>query len=232
MERRTSHPGSKGLETGFGARRALGLALLMFKLTCFGPRVFAHDPFELTGTVSFFSNRLELVVVMPPRTAMRLAESDGRQAIDLTQPGEFEEMLPRLRVQAGRFWRINGGGTNSIPIIETHVSEVEEAHVQFQCVTVLPPSGLVHLEADGLRRLPDEDPYGLALLVLDRVNAGVLADAVLWAESPMIDVRWGGLPVNPDETTKGWKQVAGFLVLLSAIGLVIWAARRRNLPSS
>jgi hypothetical protein len=59
-----------------------------------------------------------------------------------------------------------------------------------------------------------------------------LADEVLWAESPMIDVRWGGLPVNPDETTKGWKQVAGFLVLLSAIGLVIWAARRRNLPSS
>lgn len=206
--------------------------LLVLFMAGFGSVVFAHDPYELTGTASFFSNRLELVVVMPPRTAMRLAESDGRQAIDLTQPGEFEEMLPRLRVQAGRFWRINGGGTNSIPTIETHVSQVEEAHVQFQCVTVLPPSGLVHLEADGLRRLPEEDPYGFALLVLDRVNAGVLADEVLWAESPMIDVRWGGQPVKLEETTKEWKQVAGFLVLLSAIGLVIWAARKRNVSSS
>jgi hypothetical protein len=197
----------------------------------FGSVVFAHDPYELTGTASFFSNRLELVVVMPPRTAMRLAESDGRQALDLRQPGEFDEMLPRLTAQAGDFWRIMAAA-NPVPPLATNVSLVEEDHVQFQLVAPLPPAGPVQLEAAGLGRLPAEDPYGVVLRVLDRVHAGVLVDEVLWADAPKLEVVWAGLPTSGGKTMESWKQVAGFAVLIAAIGLVVWAARQRSAPSN
>jgi hypothetical protein len=39
---------------------------------------FARDPHELTGTIRAFSHPLELLVAMPPRTAMGLAEPHGK----------------------------------------------------------------------------------------------------------------------------------------------------------
>jgi hypothetical protein len=54
---------------------------------------FARDPHELTGTIRVSSHRLGLLVAMPPRTAMRLAEPHGKQVLDIARPGEFGEML-------------------------------------------------------------------------------------------------------------------------------------------
>lgn len=168
-----------------GVRRALWLAFLVCGMTRWG---LAHDPYEITSQAMLFSNRLELTVEMEFNAAMLLAGEGRGQSAGEAATQQFERVRSRLMTVARNFLNL---ATNGVQLLATDARVTLEVENHIRFVLDYPP-----VADQGFRVAPGElkslgahGQYGSSLTVLDMVGQRVLAQSVMFADSPALIVK-------------------------------------------
>jgi len=140
----------------------------------------AHDPYEITSTLSLYSNRAELLVELEFRAGMFLSgHAEPMGANDA--PAQFEVARGALTKTAGQFFRLSTGHEDFKPA-STAVTLGVENHIRFK-LSYPPLTDAFSLSIPGLKSLSDQGPYGASITVLDMENKKVLGQSVLFASS-------------------------------------------------
>jgi hypothetical protein len=162
-------------------------------------RAFAHDPYEITSTLSLYSNRCELNVELEFRAGMQLAGNNGFETAD--PAALFESAHPALTNSAAQFFRLSADGTELKPQ-RADVTLGVENHIRFKISYPAIPTAPLSLDAPGLKSLSNDGPYGASLTVLDMQNKKVIAQSVLFAASPVLSLNPGSVGVSPASATQ------------------------------
>jgi hypothetical protein len=162
-----------------------GKIALLVLLALTSLRALAHDPYEITSTLSLYSNRTELRVEMEARTALLFA---GHNALVTSEqiPGIFTSLHEALTDTASRFLKLTTAGRDLHPEKTSLLLGVED-HLQFTLQFPRVRGGSIHCEARVLQAFTNEGPYGISLTVLDLVNKKVLGQSVLFKGSSAAD---------------------------------------------
>jgi hypothetical protein len=165
--------------------RTLRLAVFLFSLAPF--LVFGHDPYEITTRVFLCTNSLEVRMTLAAGTAQTLIATNGSPAPTAVGQAELEALRPSLTKCAEEFFRVSSAHH---PLIaqETKMTFSVEDHVEFALSYPRPGPGLLRLEAAGLAKLPDNEPFGAVLTAVDLVNNRVLGQKLLTARDPAFEV--------------------------------------------
>ena len=142
---------------------------------------FAHDPYEITSTLSLYSNRTELRVEMEARTALLFA---GYGALVTSEqiPAIFTSLHEALTDTASRFFKVTAAGRDMYPEKASLLLGVED-HIQFTLQLPRARGQSIRCEPSILHAFTNEGPYGISLTVLDMVNKKVLGQSVLFRDS-------------------------------------------------
>jgi len=142
----------------------------------------AHDPYEITTTLSLYSNRTELQILMEFRTGMLLVSREALIGPDEAQT-LFDSESHGLREAAKNLFELSASGKELVAERVDATLGVEN-HIQFQ--VVYPPSlaQQLQLKPRALSALTNQGPYGASVSVLDMVNKKVVGQAVLFGTSP------------------------------------------------
>nr|UXE44818.1 hypothetical protein Hi04_10k_c3780_00006 [uncultured bacterium] len=160
--------------------RALLAAVIASLVGGFASLALAHDPYEITSTLSLYSNRAELHVELEFRAGMLLSGHTETIA-DSEAAAQFEVARPALTRTAGQFFRFSIGHADLKPA-STAVTLGVENHIRFK-LSYPPLTNAFSLNIPGLKSLSDQGPYGASLTVLDMENRKVLGQSVLFASS-------------------------------------------------
>jgi len=175
---------------GFRARLAFQRALVMIVLVLLGAPVWAHDPLEITATLYFRSNQVELFAEMEMRPARVLA--GGKSEFT------YEQIITELQNRAASCFQVTSG-SKVIAAASASAVAAEEQHVQLRLIYPRPASSSFQLEAPMLSELAADGPYGVGLTALDMVHQKVVGQSVLFADhavTPVLQV----LPVEVEST--------------------------------
>jgi len=156
--------------------RVLRLVVFLFFLAPFV--TFGHDPYEITTRVSLRTNCLEVRMTLAAATAQLLTgtnETAGQEAL-----------RSALIQSAENFLRVSAAN-QPLAANETKVSFSVEDHVEIVLTYPRPGSGKFRLEAVGLAKLPDNEPYGAVLTAVDLTNDSVLGQKLLTARDSVFD---------------------------------------------
>jgi hypothetical protein len=146
---------------------------------------FAHDPYEITSTLSLYSNRTELSALMEFRTALLLANQPPPLSSN-DVPEIFTSAQPALQHAAEQLFQLHASANELHPDSITVTREVED-HLQFKLSFPVCLGQPLQLKARGLEPLTNQGPYGATVTVLDMVNQKVLGQTVLFAITPAAD---------------------------------------------
>ncbi len=160
------------------ASHPLSVALL---LTLISLRALAHDPYEITSTLSLYSNRTDLRVEMEARTALLFAGYSTPVTSDQI-PAIFTSLHEALTDTASRFLKVTAAGREMYPEKTSLLLGVED-HIQFTLQFPRIRGQSIRCEPSVLHAFTNEGPYGISLTVLDMVNKKVLGQSVLFRDS-------------------------------------------------
>jgi hypothetical protein len=154
----------------------------------------AHDPYEITSTLSLYTNRAELQVELEFRAGMLLAgQAENGEASE-----QFGKLRPKLNEVTRRFFRLAINGAEVQPA-RSEASLGVENHLHFEILFPAITNGACSVEAPGLNALAEQGPYGVSLTVLDMVNRKVLGQSVLFAGTPVAQFK---VPERGKETAE------------------------------
>jgi hypothetical protein len=186
------HPFTTGAATAHSGRVAIsktrltpGIFLLLAGL--WPAAVWAHDPLEISATVSLRTNRVEMTVVMMRKTIMRVAEHQSVHLLDFSRPEERDEAMPVLRTQGAGLFDLNCGTNRLATPAEVIIGN--EDHVGFKLNYALPATwttnDTLRFDAKLLGHLPADEGYGVSVVVLDLVDNKVVEQKLLNASDPV-----------------------------------------------
>ena len=161
------------------------MKIYLLVLTFASLRAFAHDPYEITSTLSLYSNRTELRVEMEARTALLFAGHSASVTSDQI-PALFTSLHDALTDTASRFLEFHAGDTELRPEKASLLLGVED-HLQFNLQFPRVRGQSIRCEPRVLQAFTNEGPYGISLTVLDMVNKKVLGQSVLFRDTPAAD---------------------------------------------
>ena len=167
------------------ASRSRWLASLL--LAVVAANSFAHDPYEITSRAYLYSNHLELRMEMEFPAAMLLARNGGAQPDAATRADQFALALPALQARAAEFLRITSRG-GPLTVTNTNVSLGVEDHVRVVLKFPVTEAREFKFAVGELQTLSAHGPYGTSLTVVDMVRNEVLAQSVLFGDSPPLEL--------------------------------------------
>jgi hypothetical protein len=151
-------------------------------------QAFAHDPTELTTGVYLRTNCLEVRVTVAAETAMLLLAADGHGVDALSSSADLERARPALNACAAGLFRISAAG-KLLTAQETNVTLSVEDHIEMTLIYPRPVPGLLRFEAVHLKKLPADEPYGAVVTVVDMGNKVFLAQKLLKADDPSLELK-------------------------------------------
>src|SRR5215831_11165750 len=132
-------------------------ALCIWAALTFALRAFAHDPYEITSTLSLYSNRAELQVELEFRAGMLL--SGHAEPVEASEaPSQFETIRSGLTKTAARFFHLSTGN-NLLEPASTAVTLGVENHIRVQLSYPPLSTNAFSLDVPGLKSLSDQGPY-------------------------------------------------------------------------
>jgi hypothetical protein len=153
----------------------------------------AHDPYEITTRAYLYSNHLELRIEMEFAAALLVSQSNGARPNVSTAADRFAYALPNLQARAPDFLRVTGNG-ELLPVTRTNVSLGAEDHVRFVLELPITERRTLRFAVGGLKALSAHGNYGTSLTVVDMVRNHVLGQAVLFGDSPPLQLRTSDAP--------------------------------------
>ena len=171
---------------------------------------FAHDPYEITSTLSLYSNRTELRVEMEARTALLFA-GHSTPVTSEQIPGIFTSLHEALTDTASRFFKVTAAGRDMYHE-KTNLQLGVEDHIQFTLQFPRARGQSIRCQPRVLEAITNEGPYGISLTVLDMVNKKVLGQSVLFRgssaaefpspSSPPLSETLSNAPASPADVVK------------------------------
>jgi hypothetical protein len=160
--------------------------LLVF---CFSlAKSFAHDPTELTTAVYLRNDCLEVRVTVAAQTVMRLLAADGQSVEALSSSADLDRARAALNTCAAGLFRVSAAG-KLLTAQETNVTLSVEDHIEMKLVYPRPQPGLLRLDAVHLKKLPADEPYGAVVTAVDMGTKVFLAQKLLKADDPSMELK-------------------------------------------
>ena len=130
------------------------------------PRVFAHDPFEMTANGKLFPNKLELNVTMSRSTAYALIQSTSPVGTTFA-PDAFPRLKASLEAHGKDIMEVKEDDS-LLELRKTTVSLTREDDVEFILEYVAPTKSPLHFRGSHVKKLGYG--YGIAITMLTDKN--------------------------------------------------------------
>jgi hypothetical protein len=192
--------GAKTFPVCRGSEDRLKRFTCILVLAFFVTSAWGHDPYEISTKLYLRTNSLELRVTVAAKTMVTLMAADGDRSVALTSPADVEGARPSLAKCAANLFQITAADQVLIAA-STNVALGVEDHMELVLTYPRPAPGTLRVNAIHLKKLPEGDPYGAAVTVVDLANNVALGQQLLTRSEPVFEARVSGVPTTASSST-------------------------------